>query len=153
MGRDENVTGDNATAVAQADLQRGAEATLVVPAEVVVEPDKGDGLGNVGSGCDEVDRHVADADRDVVLGKENDVADGADHDAEDDEAEAVAEAIAEQGDGEGSGTSDDIYRNGAQLGADGGPAELSEDGWGEKYRAVAGGDGSHVHEYSFWSAL
>ena len=112
----------------------------------VAEPGEGDGLGDVAADGDEVDGHVARADGDGLLREEDHVADGGDKDAEDGEGVAVAEAVGAEGCEERDDGGGDVDGNGVDLGANGGPAELLEDGRGEEGGAVSGVDDAEVHD-------
>lgn len=106
---DEDVAGDDAAAVADADLHGGADAAFVVAAQVVAEPDQGDGLGDAGSREDEVEGEVFDVFGDVVLAEEDAVSGCGDEHSEHDEGEAVADTVGELGGDEGDRACNGVY--------------------------------------------
>ncbi len=146
LGGDEDVAGDDAAGVAEADLQGGGDGALVVAGDVVGEPGEGDGLGDVGAGGDEVEGGVAGGDGDGALGREQQgVAGGGDEQAGEREGVAVAERVGEERREQRGHGRDDVDGDGEHLGAHRGPAELFEDRRREERGRVAGVDDAEVH--------
>ena len=67
-------TSDDATAVAETDLQPNGDSGFVFPANVIGEYSPEEGEGNVGAGFDEVEGCVPGAFRDVLLAEKDDEA-------------------------------------------------------------------------------
>lgn len=125
------------TTVAEADHYGRTDTSLVMPAQVVHEPDKHDRLRDVAAGCDEVDSEVADADRDGFLAEEEDVTYRGDYETCHGEGVAVAVVICQEGCDERDYGGYDVDRYRHNLGVDIGPVKLFENGGGEEGRRVA----------------
>lgn len=74
------------------------------------------------------------------------MADGGDDDTNEDKRVAVFEAIGEECSQHDEDASDEVDGDGHDLGTDGCPAELREDGRGEERGGVAGGTEAEVHD-------
>lgn len=117
LGRKKNVGSDNARAVADRKLDGSTDTSLVVAAEVVVEPHHGDGLRQPASARDEVQGEIACLDGDVRRREQDAVADCRDKASKEDETEPVFEAIREYRHEESDDGGCDVDGNGHVLGA------------------------------------
>lgn len=144
--RQEDVGRHEPGAVADGELDGGADAALVVAAEVVVEPDDRDGLREPAPAAHEVEGEVARSDRDKGRREQDRVADRREAAAEEDEAEAVPPAVRQHGAGQRDDRGRDVDRDLHVLGPERRPAQLPEDGRGEEAGAVGRGHDAEVHE-------
>lgn len=92
-----NVTSHDPTQVANSNLHRRRNRSLVVPRHVVGQPRDRHGLGDVTTADDEEQGKVLDADGHACLAEQNDVADAGDGHADHAEGVAVTDAVGEVG--------------------------------------------------------
>lgn len=136
LAHQEDIRGNHARAIADGQLDGGADPALVVAAQVVVEPHDGDGLGEPAATGDQVDGKVPSPDGDVEHGEEHGVADGAREAADDDEAESVAQPVGQDRRRECHHHSCHVDRDAHHLGTQACPAQLAKDGRDEERGCV-----------------
>lgn len=141
----EDITRNQPAAVPEPDLKRRRNRLLVVPAHVVAQPAHQDRLRQISAAGDGEDGKVARAHRHRRLAQQNHVSDRRDETARQREEVPMAEAVAEERRGQRDYRRDDVHGDAHDLGADGGVAELVQDGGREEGHGVAGVDDAKVH--------
>ncbi len=130
--RQEDVRGDEPGAITNGQLNGGANTSLVVAAEIVVQPDHGDGLRKPAPAAHQVECKVPSTNWNRWRSQKYTVADGGESAAEKNEAEAVLHSIGKDGAGQSDHRGGEIDRNRHVLSPDGSPSQLTKNGWSKE---------------------
>lgn len=92
-----DVAGNEASGISKANLKRCGNSAFVVAPDIVVEPNNTDRLSYVSTSSNEVERHVASSDGDMMLEKEENVSNSGYTTTSHGEGKAVFKAICGEG--------------------------------------------------------
>lgn len=124
--------------VTKPNLHSSGDAGLVVASNVVAHPDQGNRLSDIGTTDDCEEGEVSHADLHAMHVEQDYIADAGDQASCNDEAKSVLYLVTEESDSKRTDSCKDEDWDRHDLGPDGGPAQLPQNGWCEERSAVAG---------------